>query len=130
MRNEIDSEESIEDINCKNIFLNFLAQKSNDKNSLPSFNSIKSIRIKNTSFEKININNSRKRLSLINKILNFDFLRRNSYIEKNINKNVNNMFYVEKNEEVNRNYKKKYENNQNENYEEFENDNINFRRAE
>ena len=33
MRNEIDSEESIEDINCKNIFLNFLAQKSNDKNS-------------------------------------------------------------------------------------------------
>ena len=26
--------------------------------------------------------------------------------------------------------KKKYENNKNENYEEFENDNINFRRAE
>jgi hypothetical protein len=40
------------------------------------------------------------------------------------------MFYVEKNEEVTRNYKKKYENNQNDNYEEFENDNINFRRAE
>ena len=54
----------------KIFFKNFLAQKSYDINSLPSFNSIKSIKIKNknTSFEKININNSRKRLSLNNQI--------------------------------------------------------------
>lgn len=78
-----------------------LAEKSAEKDFLASF---KSIRVKNTSFEQIK--DTRKRLSLNNQILNFDFLRKNSHPGNNMNKNENdnNIYYIQKSEKENENF--------------------------